>query len=109
MGSSGKSYETITKLKAAVFPRGSKKRNSNNDVKHDHGQDKRGPSTFVEGKTQNKIKPTKLGYKYSRDIKRIQNSDKIRCGWYTKYSKIDDYSKNEGNHSFVNFEITKDL
>ena len=30
----------------AVFPRGSKKRKSNNDDKHGHGQDKRRPSTL---------------------------------------------------------------
>ena len=41
-GSSAKSTKTI----AAVFPRGSKKRKSNNDDKHDHGQEKRRPSTL---------------------------------------------------------------
>ena len=34
----------------AVFPRGSKKRKSINHDKHDHGQEKRRPLTFVEGK-----------------------------------------------------------
>ena len=32
------------------FPEGSNNRKSNNDVKHDHGQEKRRPSTYVEGK-----------------------------------------------------------
>ena len=31
---------------AAVFPRGSKKRKSNNDDKHGHGQEKRRPTTL---------------------------------------------------------------
>ena len=30
----------------AVFPRGSKKRKSNNDDKHGHGQEKRRPTTL---------------------------------------------------------------
>ena len=34
------------KTTPAVFPRGSKKRKSNNDDKHDHGQEKRRPSTL---------------------------------------------------------------
>ena len=33
----------------AVFPRGYKKRKSNKDDKHDQGQQKRRPSTYVEG------------------------------------------------------------
>ena len=40
----------ITKIIVAVFPRGSKKNKSNNDDKHDHGQEKTGPSTYVERK-----------------------------------------------------------
>ena len=39
-----------TKTAPAVFPRGSKKRKSNNDDKHDHGQEKRRTSTYVEGR-----------------------------------------------------------
>ena len=39
----------LTKAIVAVFPRGSKKRKSNNDDEHDHGQEKRRPSTHVEG------------------------------------------------------------
>ena len=42
-----KKYETT----AAVFPRRSQNRKSNNDDKHDHGQEKRILSTYVEGKT----------------------------------------------------------
>ena len=41
----------ITKITAAIFPRGSKKRKSNNDDKHDRGQEKRRPSIYVEGKS----------------------------------------------------------
>ena len=37
---------------AAVFPGGSKKRQSNNDDKHGHGQEKRRPSTCVEGESE---------------------------------------------------------
>ena len=37
---------------AAVFPRGFKKRKSNNDDKHDHDQEKWRPSTYVEGKNR---------------------------------------------------------
>ena len=37
----------ITKTTVAVFPRGSKKRKSNNDDKHDYGQEKRRPPIFV--------------------------------------------------------------
>ena len=37
---------------ADVFPGGSIKRKSNNDDKHGHGQEKRRPSTYVEGKKQ---------------------------------------------------------
>ena len=44
-------HEKNTKSTATVFPRGSKKRKSNNDDKHGHGQEKRRPSTYVEGKT----------------------------------------------------------
>ena len=40
----------ITKNTLAVFPRVSKKREPNNDDKHYHGQEKRRPSTYVEGK-----------------------------------------------------------
>ena len=36
----------VTKIIVAVFPRGSKKRKSNNDDKHDYGQEKRRPSTL---------------------------------------------------------------
>ena len=39
-----------TKTIAAVFPRKSKKRKSNNDDKYDDGQEKRRPSTYVEGR-----------------------------------------------------------
>ena len=35
-----------------VFPRGSNKMKSNNDDKHGHGQEKRRPSTYVEGKNK---------------------------------------------------------
>ena len=38
------------KSTTAVFPRRSKKRKSNNDDKHDHGQEKRRPSTLCWGK-----------------------------------------------------------
>ena len=38
----GKNWKTT----AAVFARGSQKRKSNNDDKHDHGQEKRRPSTL---------------------------------------------------------------
>ena len=41
-GSAGKN----AKSRAAVFPRGPKKRKSNNDEKHYHGQEKRRPSTL---------------------------------------------------------------
>ena len=36
----------LTKTIVTFFPRGSKKRKSNNDVKHGHGQEKRRPSTL---------------------------------------------------------------
>ena len=39
-----------TKTTAVVFPRGSKKKKSNNDDKHGHGQEKRRPSTLCLGK-----------------------------------------------------------
>ena len=42
----------LTKTKVAVFPRESKKRKCNNDGKHDHGQEKRRSSTYVERKLQ---------------------------------------------------------
>ena len=42
----------LAKTIIAVFPRGSKKRKTNNDGKYDHGQEKRRPSTHVEGTTQ---------------------------------------------------------
>ena len=38
------------KTTAAVFPRGSKKRKSNNDDKRGHGQEKRRPTTLSWGK-----------------------------------------------------------
>ena len=41
-----KKYLKSTKTIAAVFPRGSKKRKSNNDHKHEHGQEKRRPTTL---------------------------------------------------------------
>ena len=44
-GSLAKKYQKIKKTIAAVFPRGPKKRKSNNDDKHGHGQDKRRPTT----------------------------------------------------------------
>ena len=34
-----------------------------------------------------------MDYIYSRDIKTIQNNNKIRCYQYRKYDKIDGYSK----------------
>ena len=40
----------IMKTTVAVFPRVSKKRGSNNDDKHDNGQEKRRPSTLCWGK-----------------------------------------------------------
>ena len=46
---SANNYEKVrknTKTIAAVFPRGSKKKKSNNDDKHGHGQEKRRPSTL---------------------------------------------------------------
>ena len=36
----------VAKTKTAVFPRGSKKRKSNNDNQHGHGQEKRRPTTW---------------------------------------------------------------
>ena len=36
----------ITKTIVAVLPRGPTKRKSNNDDKHEHGQEKRSPSTL---------------------------------------------------------------
>ena len=36
----------LTKIIVAVFPRGSKKRKSNNDDKYDQGKEKRRPSTL---------------------------------------------------------------
>ena len=39
----------MLQLTTAVFPGGSKKRKSNNDSKNGHGQEKRRPSTYVEG------------------------------------------------------------
>ena len=42
--------EHLDNFIAAVFPRGSKKRKSNNDDKHDHGQEKRRLSTLCWGK-----------------------------------------------------------
>ena len=45
-GSVAKKYSKITKTIAAVFPRGSKKRKSNNDDEHGHGQEKRSPTTL---------------------------------------------------------------
>ena len=44
------SKRVLTKTTAAVFPRGSKKRRSNSDEKHEHGQEQRRTSTFIEGK-----------------------------------------------------------
>ena len=44
----------LTKTIVAVFPRGSKKRKSNNDDKHDHGQKNSIPSTYVEGQNSKK-------------------------------------------------------
>ena len=41
------------KSTTAVFPRGSKKRKSNNDDKHDHGREKRRPSTLCWGNENN--------------------------------------------------------
>ena len=41
----------VMKTTAAVFPRWSRNRESNNDDKHGHGPEKRRPSTCVEGKT----------------------------------------------------------
>ena len=38
----------ITKTTLAVFPRGSKNRESNNDNKHDHGQGEGEPQHYVE-------------------------------------------------------------
>ena len=46
----GANKGVLTKTTVAVFPTGSKKRESNNDDKHDHGQEKRRPSTYVEKK-----------------------------------------------------------
>ena len=43
-----KSKGVLTKTTGAVFPRGSEKRKSNNDDKHDHDQEKRRPSTYIE-------------------------------------------------------------
>ena len=37
----------ITKNIIAVFPMGSKKRKSNNDDKHDHGQEKKGDPQHI--------------------------------------------------------------
>ena len=42
----------LTKTIVAVFPRGSKKRKSKNDDKHDHGKEKMRPSTYVEGENK---------------------------------------------------------
>ena len=41
---------TINETTAAVFSREFKKTKSNNDDKHDHGQEKKRHSTCVEGK-----------------------------------------------------------
>ena len=49
-GCTKRSTRKNTKTTAAVFPRGSKKRTSNNDDQHDHGQEKRRPSTLCRGK-----------------------------------------------------------
>ena len=40
-----------TTTTAAVFPRGFKKRKSSNGDKHGHGQEKRRPSPYVDGKS----------------------------------------------------------
>ena len=48
------SQGVLAKTILAVFPRGSKKRKSINDNKHDHGQEKRRPSTYLEGKIRRK-------------------------------------------------------
>ena len=45
-GSVGKKYVKATEPIAAVFPRGSKNKEPNNDDKYDHGQEKRIPSTL---------------------------------------------------------------
>ena len=58
----------LTKTTTAVFPRESKKWKSDNDDKHDHGQEKRRPSTFVEGQNkniQNQFKSIKINQKSS--------------------------------------------
>ena len=43
-----------------VFPGGSEKRKSSNDGEPAHGQEKRRPSTYVEGKSKKKIKSQKI-------------------------------------------------
>ena len=42
----------ITKIIVAVFPKGSTNRKSNTDDKRDHCQEKRRPSTYVEGRNE---------------------------------------------------------
>ena len=44
----------------AVFPGGSKKGKSSHDIEYGHGQEKRRPSTFVEGKQINNLHASKI-------------------------------------------------
>ena len=54
--SKGVSFFFITKTIAAVLPRGSKKRESNNEDKHGHGQEKRRLPTYGEGQNDKLVR-----------------------------------------------------
>ena len=54
----------------AVFPRGSKKRKSTNDDKHDHGHEKGRPTTLSWGKT---IKNDPSARPQTRDLFEIES------------------------------------
>ena len=59
------------------FPEGSKKRKSNNDDKHDHGQKKRRPSTLCWGE---KKRMPKTHFGYPRPL-RTSSEAPLLCFW----------------------------
>ena len=72
----------------AIFPRGSKKRKSNNDGKHDHGQEKRRPSTLCWGQKKQRKQLNKTVSSLA-----IKSSRKRWFEWMPNFRKNIDFQK----------------
>ena len=96
----------LTKTTVAVFPRGSKKNKSKSDDKHDHGQEKRRPSTLCWGKNKIVQQTVTFWYKWFQNNKKDSTSTFY---WGLRCRQFLGEPKRTRQNRFLSFEMQRIL